>query len=81
METKLTLKMKKSIIDRAKKYAHNRETSLSKLVEKYLETITSPAGQKEDISPLVRSISGVIRLPEDFDHKEIYRNALKDKYL
>jgi hypothetical protein len=81
METKLTIKLKKNIIDRAKKYANDQDTSLSKLIENYLEAITSPSGGKSKISPLVRSISGVVKLPEDFNHKEIYHQHLDEKYL
>jgi hypothetical protein len=81
METKLTLKLKKNVIERAKKYASDRETSLSKLIENYLEAITSPSDRLEDISPLVRSISGIIKLPEDANHKENYHQYLNEKYL
>lgn len=81
METKLTLKLRKNIIDRAKKYASDRKTSLSKLVENYLEAITIPSKDVDNISPLVKSISGVIKLPEDFNHKENYHQLLNEKYL
>jgi hypothetical protein len=81
METKLTLKLKKNIIDRAKKYANDRDTSLSKLIENYLDAITSPSTGKDNISPLVKSLSGVIKLPDDFDHKDIYHKHLNEKYL
>jgi dsDNA-specific endonuclease/ATPase MutS2 len=81
METKLTLKLKKNIIDRAKKYASERETSLSKLIENYLEAITSPSTEKDNISPLVKSISGVIKLADDFNHKDNYHQHLNEKYL
>ena len=81
METKLTLKLKKNVIDRAKKYAHDQETSLSKIVENYLEAITSANYNVSEISPLVKSISGVIKLPDDFNHKEVYQQHLNEKYL
>jgi hypothetical protein len=81
METKLTLKLKKNIIDRAKKYARDQEISLSKLIENYLNAITAPSDKKKDISPLVKSISGVIKLQDDFDHKEIYHKSLEENYL
>lgn len=81
METKLTLKLKKNIIDRAKKYARDQEISLSKLIENYLNAITASSDKKKDISPLVKSISGVIKLQDDFDHKEIYHKSLDEKYL
>jgi hypothetical protein len=81
METKLTLKLKKNIIDRAKKYAREQETSLSKLIENYLDAISAPPDKKKEISPVVRSISGIIQLPDDFDPKETYHKSLNEKYL
>lgn len=81
MDTKLTLKLKKKVIDQAKKYADDHKTSLSKLIENYLAAITAELSVNEDISPLVKSISGVIELPDNFDHKENYHNQISEKYL
>jgi hypothetical protein len=81
MDTKLTLKLKKKVIDQAKKYADDHKTSLSKLIENYLAAITDENGEMENISPLVRSISGVIELPDNFNHKENYHNRITEKYL
>jgi hypothetical protein len=81
MDTKLTLKLKKKVIDQAKKYANDHETSLSKLIENYLSAITTESAEKESISPLVKSISGVIELPNDFNHKENYHKLITEKYL
>lgn len=82
METKLTLKLESSVIIKAKGYARKRKTSLSKLVESYLDSVVSP-GQDEmaDISPLVKSLSGKIELPADFDYKKEYGRYLKKKHL
>ena len=55
METKLTLRLKKKVIDQAKKYANDHETSLSKLIENYLSAITNESKSIENISPLVLS--------------------------
>jgi len=81
MDTKLTLKLKKKVIDQAKKYANDHETSLSKLIENYLSAITSESAEKEGISPLVKSISRVIELPNDFNYKENYHKRITEKYL
>jgi hypothetical protein len=80
MDTKLTLKLKKKVIDQAKKYADEHKTSLSKLIENYLAAITSETDEREGISPLVRSISGVIQLPDDFNYKENYHKLITEKY-
>jgi hypothetical protein len=79
MDTKLTLKINKSTIDSAKRYAKERETSLSKMVENYLQALTNKQGKEDEISPLVKSISGVIK-PPDPDYKKDYTDYLTDKY-
>ena len=81
METKLTLRLKKKVIDQAKKYANDHETSLSKLIENYLSAITDESRSIEKISPLVQSLSGVIQLSETEDPKITYQEHLKEKYL
>ena len=81
METKLTLRLKKRVIDQAKKYANDHETSLSKLIENYLSAITNESKSIENISPLVLSLSGVFQMDENEDTKLKYHEHLKEKYL
>lgn len=81
METKLTLRLRKNVIDQAKKYASEHETSLSKLIENYLLAVTSESEQDNYISPLVKSLSGVIKLSSDTDLNSEYHKHLSDKYL
>lgn len=80
MDTKLTLKLEETIIEKAKVYAKNHKTSISKLIENYLLNITGEKGNDEKITPLVKSLSGIINLPEGFDHKKGYADFLIGKY-
>jgi hypothetical protein len=80
MDTKLTLRLKKRVIERAKEYAQNHRVSLSKMIEIYLESITATKENEDDITPLVESLSGVIELSDDFDYKNDYSNYLTEKY-
>ena len=80
MDTKLTLRLRKSVIERAKQYAQNHRISLSKMIESYLESITEQKAKNTEISPLVESLSGVIHLDNDFDYKNDYSNYLTEKY-
>ncbi|OFX18470.1 MAG: hypothetical protein A2041_13475 [Bacteroidetes bacterium GWA2_31_9b] len=80
MDTKLTLRLRKSVIERAKQYAQNHRISLSKMIESYLESITAQKAKNIEISPLVESLSGVIHLDNDFDYKNDYSNYLTEKY-
>jgi len=80
MDTKLTLKLDKEIINRAKDYAESKKISLSKLIESYLQLLTKESSSKDKISPLVESLSGVIELPKKYDGKDDYANYLTEKY-
>ena len=85
MDAKLTLKINKHTIDKAKKYAFGQNQSLSKIVGDFLTTLTLPmdADSDEDditISPFVKSISSGNRIPADLDFKALYFNHLIDKY-
>jgi hypothetical protein len=81
MVTKLTLKLKKKVIEQAKQYASDHDTSLSRLIENYLSAITTETNSENDISTLVKSLSGIIELPVDADHKGEYNHHLIEKYL
>jgi len=79
MESKLTLKLDKDIIDHAKTYAKENNISLSKLIENYLHTVTIKRKRKIEISPLVESLTGVIDLGEK-DYQKDYTDFLSQKY-
>lgn len=79
MDTKLTIKLNVDIIEQAKNYAKEKNTSLSKLIESYLGLLVNP-NEKQEVTPLVKSLSGVIDLPENFDNKNKYRKHILNKY-
>lgn len=80
MDTKLTLVADKEIIEKAKQYAKSQKISLSRLIESYLSSLVTKRSEEIEISPLVKSLSGVISLENDFDAKEKYTDFLLEKY-
>lgn len=81
MDTKLTLKLNQEIIEKAKEYASNKKVSLSRLVESYLQSLTSEKDRDEfEISPFVKSISTGTKMPADLDYKKEYSDYLIQKY-
>ncbi|MDP2722633.1 MAG: DUF6364 family protein [Bacteroidales bacterium] len=82
METKLTLRLNDSVIERAKLYARSNRISLSKMIESYLDSLTKEKKDENKISitPLVESLSGVINLSLDFDFKKEYSDYIIEKY-
>lgn len=80
MNSKLTLKLNRVVIERAKQYAKDHNQSLSKLIENYLQAITVEKAKVEtEISPLVMNLTGVINLDVDSD-RETYTDYLDSKY-
>jgi hypothetical protein len=81
MDTKLTLKLDQKIIDKAKKYASGNKMSLSRLVEAYLQSLTTEKESDDfEISPFIKSISTGKELPIDLDYKKEYSSYLIEKY-
>jgi len=82
MNTKLTLTIEQDVIKEAKQYAKEKGRSLSDIVENYLKAITSTKiEEKTETTPLVKSLLGTIKLPEDLDYKTELRKRLNKKYL
>ncbi len=81
MTTKLTLTVEKSVIEKAKMYAKKTGRSLSELIEKYLESITSDENSKDEISSKLKKIIGAVKLPENFDEEKELRTYLEKKHL
>jgi hypothetical protein len=81
MDTKLTLKLDESVIEKAKIYAKNQQTSLSRLIENYLFALTKEQQvEDEKITPLVKSLSGIVDLAEDGMSSSNYAEYLTKKY-
>ena len=82
MNTKLTLTIEQSVIEKAKSYAKEKERSLSDLVESYLKAITKETNKKtRKESPIVKSLKGSFHMPDNFDYKKELTEKLSEKYL
>ena len=76
MKTKLTLRLDKNVIEKAKKYSLKRGESVSQIVEKFFKTILS---EKEEITPTVKKLKGLLKnlRVEEADYKKF----IEKKYL
>lgn len=79
MNTKLTLNIDETVIEKAKSYAKTNNISLSNLIENYLQSLTQKQTEDTKVSPLVESLTGVISL-ENNDYKKEYADYLSNKY-
>ena len=81
MEAKLTLKLNSNSILRAKEYVSKKKTSLSSIVENFFDSLTiKNESEKFSYSPLVKELSGIIHLDENYDYKSDYTSYLDKKY-
>ena len=82
MNTKLTLTIEQSLIDKAKRYAKGKGRSLSDIVENYLKVMINEEMPKViDSTPIASSLRGAFEVPKDFDYKKELSKGLSKKYL
>ena len=82
MNTKLTLTIEQTIIEKAKKYANGKGRSLSNIVENYLKAITKEDNiESIDLTPIVKSLKGTFKAPKNIDYKKELSKRLTEKYL
>jgi hypothetical protein len=76
MSKKLTLRLDEDVIERAKAYAADRDTSVSRLVEAYFAAVTETNGDRKQtsFSGTTRQFIGVL---DEADYKQ----HLEEKYL
>ena len=84
MDAKLTLKLDKFVIDKAKKYAASNKRSLSRMIESYLRSLIDKDPPESindiEISPFVKSMRTGIKIPTDYNYKKAYGDYLAEKY-
>jgi hypothetical protein len=71
---KLTLSVEENVIEKARRYSDDHQTSISRLVTHFLSRLPE---QEKQISPAVRRLIGI--LPPDADLAEYHRH-LEEKY-
>ena len=82
MNTNLTLTIEHSIIEKAKKYATNKNRSLSDIIENYLKVITNEEKTNDvEVTSLVKSLKGSFKASKNFDYKKELSKSLTQKYL
>lgn len=83
MDAKLTLKLDKLVIDKAKDYAASQNRSLSRIIESYLQSLIEKEPTESDdieISSFVKSMKSGVKIPADLDPKKAYSEYLSAKY-
>lgn len=84
MDAKLTLKLNKEVIEKAKEYASSNNRSLSRMIESYLKALVktekSESSDEIKISTFVKSMRTGVNVPADLDYKKEYRDHMIEKH-
>jgi hypothetical protein len=72
--------MNSTLVNNVRRIARKKKVTLARLVEAYLKQIIRKSAEEPTISPLVKSMSGVMKLPKDFAHKKAYTGYVSKKY-
>jgi len=78
METKLTLRLDRSVIDSAKQYARSHRKNLSKIVEGFFRNLAVENATPTKYPPLIEKLSGVI---SEEDLKRISAEDERVRYI
>ena len=78
--TKLTLSIDEAVVAKAKRIAADNGTSVSAMFSQFVESVAAEPKGRGKVGPLTRKASGLAKLPEGKDDKELLADALADKY-
>jgi hypothetical protein len=75
MNAKITLYTEKKLIEQIKKYAKEKNTSVSAIVSEFFKSLL----EKKEEAPITNSLAGILKNKNI--KKEDYYKHLEDKYL
>lgn len=78
MKTRLNLTVEKTLLDRIKKYASKKNTSISELVESYFKSVLRPT-RRNNIIDMVEKLTKP-DISEDADLKKEFYHQEKKKH-
>lgn len=76
---KLTLSADKDVIERAKKMAQERGTSVSAMFSEFVETLSSESSQRARAAPITRRLRGIAKAPATKSDRELFEEAIREK--
>ena len=74
-DTKLTVRVPRDLIEKAKQYASKNQTTVTNLIQGYLQTLPAQGALQD--APIVQRLSGILSSDISIDD---YRKHLEDKY-
>lgn len=82
-QEKLTLRMEKNLIEKAKRHARERDTSVSKMVAVFFESLGRPGDAQRGTGPVTSRLRGSLKPADDRSPpagEEDYLRHLEEKH-
>jgi predicted nucleic acid-binding protein len=80
MTTKLTLSAEKDVVEAAKRLAAENNTSVSAMFSRIIRGMAARKHEDVPLTPAVRSISGIVKLPKGKSYDDLLTEALMEKH-
>ena len=77
MDTKLTVRVERELIEAGKRYASQQGITLSQLIEDYLRSLAIQQDDEVMETPVLQRLSGILPSTTSLDE---YHQHLEDKY-
>ena len=79
MKTRLTLRIEGDLVIKAKREAHRRGKSVSRMVAEYFAALGEEVGSRDNLPPVTGSLYGLLR-GKSISERD-YRKHLREKYF
>jgi len=76
---KLTLNAEKDVIEKAKRIASERGTSVSAMFSQFIATMVSPRRRRRKSAPITRRLRGLAKVSADKSDRELLEEAIVAK--
>ena len=80
---KLTLTASRKVISLAEEQAIREKTSISSMFSNFIlakSHLNHKKHSRRNIGPLTKSLTGIVKLPDDFNEKEFMSDVFTEKY-
>lgn len=76
---KLTLSADKDVIEKAKRLAEERGTSVSAMFSQFVDTVSSPRQRRRRPAPITRRLRGLAKVSPKKSDRELFERAILAK--
>jgi hypothetical protein len=76
---KLTLSANRELIEKAKRLAKERGTSVSQMFSQFVESLDDSRRQRRPSAPITRRLRGLARVSPDRTDRELFEEAILEK--